>query len=224
MKRICRDLIPAALCLLLPADVLAAQEVPASSAATQAQAGAPASPVSSEPMQPAPGISTYRITPGDQIEIYVWGEERLQRTMRVLPDGTIAFPLVGQVSVAGHLPQEVETLIRSGLSGQYRGEVPQVTVSVIAPAPTQFTVLGRVGTPGTFKSTREINVLEALSLAGGGTEFANLDRIVILRKSADSLIPLEANIKPLMRGRIDAAVLERANLVKIQAGDTIIVP
>lgn len=216
MKHLCRDLAQAALCAFLLAAPLAAQETAGPQLPAQAQAEVQA--------QPTAGISTYRITPGDQIEIYVWGEERLQRSMRVLPDGTIAFPLVGQVSVAGRLPQEVEALIRTGLSNQYRGEVPQVTVSVITPAPTQFTVLGRVGTPGTFETTRTINVLEALSLAGGGTEFANLDRITILRKSGNSLIPLEVNIKPLMRGRIDAADLQRANLAKIEAGDTIIVP
>lgn len=176
------------------------------------------------PPQSAAGISTYRITPGDQIEIYVWGEERLQRAMRVLPDGTIAFPLVGQVAVAGRLPQEVEALIRGGLSSQYRGEVPQVTVSVVAPAPVQFTVLGRVSSPGTFETVRDINVLEALSLAGGGTEFANLDKIVIVRKGPGGLIPIEANVKALLRGRVDAASLQQANLVQIQAGDTIIVP
>jgi polysaccharide export outer membrane protein len=71
---------------------------------------------------------------------------------------------------------------------------------------------------------RDINVLEALSLAGGGTEFANLDRIVILRKTADGLRALEANIKPLLRGRVNAADLDRANIVQIEAGDTIIVP
>lgn len=175
-------------------------------------------------LQAPAGISTYRIKPGDQIQIYVWGEERLQREMRVLPDGTIAFPLVGQVAVAGHLPQDVEMLIRNGLASQYRGEVPQVTVSVVTPAPTQFTVLGKVATPGTFETNRQINVLEALSLAGGGTEFANLDRIVILRKGAGGLAPIEVNLKPLLRGRIDAAALQQANLVQIEAGDTIIVP
>ncbi|NTZ43951.1 polysaccharide export protein [Altererythrobacter sp. SALINAS58] len=174
--------------------------------------------------QPATSISTYEIKPGDQIEVYVWGEERLQRSMSVLPDGSIAFPLVGQVAAAGRLPQELETVIRDALSSQYRGEVPQVTVSVLTPAPMQFTVLGRVGSPGTFETARDINVIEALSLAGGGTVFANLDRITIIRKGADGLRVLEANIKPLMRGRVDAADLERANIVQIEAGDTIIVP
>ena len=101
--------------------------------------------------------------------------------------------------------------------------MPQVTVSVITPAPIQFTVLGRVGSPGTFETARDINVLEALSLAGGGTEFANLDRITILRKTADGLRALSANIKPLMRGNVNAADLERANIVQIEEGDTIIV-
>jgi polysaccharide export outer membrane protein len=210
MKHLYRDLAGAAFCALLLATPLAAQE--------------PAAPAGIAPARPSAGISTYRITPGDQIEIYVWGEERLQRSMRVLPDGTIAFPLVGQVAVADRLPQEVEALIRGGLASQYRGEVPQVTVSVVTPAPTQFTVLGQVGSPGTFETTREINVLEALSLAGGGTEFAKLDRIVVLRKRDGGLTPLEVDVKSLLRGRISAADLQRANLVKIEAGDTIIVP
>ncbi|PKQ00875.1 MAG: hypothetical protein CVT74_02040, partial [Alphaproteobacteria bacterium HGW-Alphaproteobacteria-13] len=74
----------------------------------------------------AAAASTYRINAGDELEIYVWGEERLQRQVKVLPDGTIAFPLVGQIKVQGYLPAEVEGLITSGLSAQYVGAVPQV--------------------------------------------------------------------------------------------------
>ncbi|OBX17642.1 hypothetical protein A9995_15225 [Erythrobacter sp. QSSC1-22B] len=212
MKDLYQQLAPLSLCALLfasPAVAQDAQNVPSQSAPTQ--------------FQPTASISTYKIKSGDQIEVYVWGEERLQRSMSVLPDGSIAFPLVGQVAAAGRLPQELETVIRNALSSQYRGEVPQVTVSVLTPAPIQFTVLGRVGSPGTFETARDINVLEALSLAGGGTEFANLDRITILRKSADGLRVLGANIKPLMRGRVDAADLESSNIVQIEAGDMIIV-
>src|SRR6187402_680939 len=69
----------------------------------------------------------YRINAGDELEIYVWGEERLQRTVKVLPDGTMAFPLVGQLVAQGLLPQELELAISDRLRGQYRGEVPQVT-------------------------------------------------------------------------------------------------
>lgn len=215
MKELCRPFLPLSFCAALFASPAAGHEAQSEVAPSQS---APTL------FQPTASISTYQIKPGDQIEVYVWGEERLQRSMSVLPDGSIAFPLVGQVAASGRLPQELEAIIRQGLSSQYRGEVPQVTVSVLTPAPMQFTVLGRVGAPGTFETARDINVLEALSLAGGGTDFANLDRITILRKTVDGLRVLEANIKPIMQGRMNASDLTSANIVSIVAGDTIIVP
>jgi polysaccharide export outer membrane protein len=125
--------------------------------------------------------------PGDELEIYVWGEERLQRTVKVLPDGTIAFPLVGQMVAQGLLPRELEVAISGRLQGQYRGEVPQVTVSVVAPSGMQFSVMGRVKAPGTFTPGRYVTVLEALSMAGGPNEFANLDNVLVIRKEGDRI-------------------------------------
>ena len=58
--------------------------------------------------QAAPAGVAYRINPGDELDVLVWGDERLQRSVRVLPDGTFAFPLVGQVVAAGRLPSELE--------------------------------------------------------------------------------------------------------------------
>ena len=81
----------------------------------------------------------YRINAGDEIEVMVWGDERLQRVVRVLPDGTFAFPLVGQIVAAGQLPSDLERIISAALRPQYRGAVPQVTVSVKNPsAATSF--------------------------------------------------------------------------------------
>src|SRR3954447_19147158 len=76
----------------------------------------------------------YRINPGDELEILVWGDERLQRSVLVLPDGTFAFPLVGQVNAAGRLPVDIERVITTGLQPQYKGPVPQVTGSVKKPS------------------------------------------------------------------------------------------
>ena len=104
----------------------------------------------------------------------------------------MAFPLVGQIKVQGFLPSEVEALITNGLSAQYVGAVPQVTVSVVAAAGMQFSVMGRVKSPGTFSPGRYINVLEALSMAGGPAEFANLDNVLIIRKSNEQLTTLNA--------------------------------
>ena len=125
----------------------------------------------------------YTINPGDEIEIYVWGEERLQRVVRILPDGSFAFPLVGRVQAAGKLPAQIEGEISQGLKTQYRGDVPQVTVSVRTPSGFTFSMVGRVRGPGNFTPGRYLNVMEAIALAGGPDEFANLDNVTIIRKT-----------------------------------------
>lgn len=175
--------------------------------------------------QAAPAqVSAYRINPGDQLEIYVWGDERLQRQVKVLPDGTVAFPLVGQLRAQGYLPQELEAAISSRLKSQYRGEVPQVTVSVVSPSGLQFSVLGKVRSPGSFTPGRYVNVLEALSMAGGPNEFANLDNILIIRKVGDQVRSIHVALAPIFKGSGGAAAVARDNLLEIETGDTIIVP
>ncbi|MBJ7499699.1 MAG: polysaccharide biosynthesis/export family protein [Sphingopyxis sp.] len=171
----------------------------------------------------ATAASTYRINAGDELEVYVWGEERLQRKVKVLPDGTIAFPLVGQIKVQGYLPSEVEASITNGLSAQYVGAVPQVTVSVVVPSGMQFSVMGRVKSPGTFTPGRYVNVLEALSMAGGPAEFANLDNVLIIRKSGAQLSALSVRLTPLFKLGTDAKDVAGGNILQIETGDTVIV-
>jgi len=175
---------------------------------------------------PAQTVQTaeYRINAGDEIEIYVWGEERLQRHVKVLPDGTIAFPLVGQVVAQGLLPQELEQTISERLRGQYRGEVPQVTVSIVAPSGMAFSVMGRVNAPGTFTPGRYVTVLEALSMAGGPNEFANLDNVLVIRKEGDRVRAFRLRLGSVFKGggNLDARAL--SNIATIQPGDTVIVP
>lgn len=169
--------------------------------------------------------SEYRINAGDELEVYVWGDERLQRNVKVLPDGTIAFPLVGQVVAQGLLPQELERAISDRLQGQYRGEVPQVTVSVVSPSGMQFSVIGRVRSPGNFTPGRYVTVLEALGMAGGPNEFASLDNVVILRKQGDRIEAFRLRLGAIFKGGAnvdDPATL--ASIVTIQSGDTVIVP
>lgn len=169
----------------------------------------------------ASGVA-YRINPGDEIDVLVWGDERLQRSVRVLPDGTFAFPLVGQVVAAGRLPSELERTITAGLQPQYRGQVPQVTVSVKNPTGFQFSVIGKVRSPGTFTPGRYVNALEALSIAGGGTEFADLNNIRIIRKSGDNLLTIRVRVTDALRG--NAGRLSTADIPQIMSGDTLVVP
>lgn len=169
-------------------------------------------------------LRPYTINPGDDIEVYVWGEERLQRVIRILPDGTFSFPLVGKVNALGQLPSQIEQLITKGLEGQYRGQVPQVTVSVRSPSGLQFTVAGKVNSPGTFSPGRYVNLLEAISFAGGPAEFAGLDNVTIIRKSGNGLITIRARIAAAFKGSLSARDLNANAIPQIESGDTVIVP
>jgi len=170
----------------------------------------------------APSARPYTINPGDQIEVYVWGEERLQRSIRVLPDGTFSFPLVGRVVAQGLLPEQIETAISNGLSSQYRGQPPQVTVSVLAPAGFTFSVIGRVRAPNTFTPGRYVNLMEAIGMAGGPDEFANLDNITIIRKQGNELTSIRFRLGGAMKGNLSETAARA--IPQIQTGDTVIVP
>jgi polysaccharide biosynthesis/export protein len=167
---------------------------------------------------------TIGINPGDELEIYVWGEERLQRTVRILPDGSFAFPLVGQISAQGKLPQDIERTISEGLRDQYRGQVPQVTVSVKNPAGLQFAVMGKVNSPGTFTPGRYVTILDALALAGGPADFANLDAILVIRKNGAQMTTQRFRLSQLFKSGAGNDEVQRANIQRIESGDTIIVP
>ena len=173
-----------------------------------------------------PGVNrtNYTVMAGDDLEIYVWGEERLQRVLRVLPDGTVAFPLAGQLKVQGLLLPEVERLIGDKLKSQYKGDVPNVTASIRSPTGTQFSVMGKVRSPGTFTPGRYANVLDAISMAGGPAEFANLENVFIIRHQGDRLVTLRAKLNGVFKVGVSASDLDRANIVPLAAGDIVIVP
>jgi polysaccharide export outer membrane protein len=168
------------------------------------------------------GATPYRINPGDELEILVWGDERLQRTVLVLPDGTFAFPLVGQVNAAGRLPSDLERVITAGLQPQYKGPVPQVTVSVKKASGYQFSVVGKVRNPGTFTPGRYVNALEALAIAGGPAEFANPAGARVIRKAGNQLFVVPLRLQDALRG--DMSQLGPNEIPRIESGDTLVVP
>jgi polysaccharide export outer membrane protein len=184
-------------------------------------AAAAQAPLSVPPSATVSG-TPYRINPGDELEILVWGDERLQRGVLVLPDGTFAFPLVGQVNAAGRLPSEIERVITAGLQPQYKGPVPQVTVSVKKASGYQFSVVGKVRNPGTFTPGRYVNALEALAIAGGPAEFANPGGARVIRKAGDQLFVVPVRLQDALRG--DTARLGPNDIPRIESGDTLVVP
>jgi len=160
----------------------------------------------------------YQIGPEDVLEISVWKEPDLQlKEVLVRPDGWITFPLVGNVKAKGRTAQAIHDEITERLR-KYIPE-PVVTVSVRKVAGYKIFVIGRVNKPGEFVVGRYVDVLQALTLAGGLTPFADEGNIRILRKSENSndevLIFNYADIK---KGRR----LEQN--ITLKSGDTVVVP
>ena len=173
---------------------------------------------------PAVALPEYRVNPGDELQISVWREDQLQRSVRVLPDGTLSFPLVGRIDGAGRTIREIEAAISAGLASKYvDGNVPDVTVAVAQTSGLQFSVIGKVRAPGTFTPGRYLTLLEALCLAGGVDEFASLDNVVVVRKSGDGLVVIPVKLSDILRSRSVSTAAVNA-LPLIRSGDTVIVP
>ena len=166
----------------------------------------------------------YRVNAGDQLEISVWREDELQREVMVLPDGTMSFPLIGTIKAAGKTASEIEQEISSRLESNFvDGDVPDVTVTVASTSGLQFSVIGKVQSPGIFTPGRYVTILEALSFSGGVTEFASLSNIVVVRKSGETLTVVPVDLSDVLRSKSVSAA-DVSALPMIRSGDTIIVP
>lgn len=167
----------------------------------------------------------YRINPGDELEVFVWGEERLQRPVRVLPDGTFAFPLAGTIMAAGKTGPEIASAISERIKDNYRKAVPDVTVAVRDTAGSRFYVVGKVRAPGGYAIGRTVNVIQALSLAGGTAEFADVDNAVILRQTPTGQSVERVRLSEVLKGSKSLSNGPQASpLPTLGSGDVLVIP
>ena len=158
----------------------------------------------------------YRIGPEDVLHISVWKEEDLDRKVLVRPDGGISFPLAGDIQVSGRTPLEVQDEIRSRLQ-RYVPDA-EVTVSVDKISGYTVFVLGEVEAPGQFTLGRYVDVVQALTLAGGFTPYASNRNIQILRRQDGREVTYEFDFRSISRGRnLDQNII-------LQSGDVVLVP
>ncbi len=160
--------------------------------------------------------SDYVIGQGDVLTISIWKDDSLTREVVVLPDGTISFPLIGTIvaenKTIGGLKKDIESEIK-----RYVPE-PVLSVAVKSVNSMYVYVIGRVNNPGRFFLTGNVNVLQALAMAGGLTPFAEANSIRIFRAESgkNSLIPFRYN--DVVKGKL----LEQNIIMK--RGDVIVVP
>lgn len=158
----------------------------------------------------------YTLNPGDVLTISVWKEEGLEREVVVLPDGKIAFPLVGHIHAAGLTPESLQSAMAERLA-PFIPE-PVITVSVKETAGNFVYVVGQVKQPGAFPVNGIVDVMQALSLAGGLTPFASSGSIVILRREGN-----EQRSIPFDYGEVEDGGALESN-IELRPGDVVVVP
>lgn len=174
---------------------------------TPAQAAAPAT---------ATTDASYRIGPQDVLRIDVWKETEISRAVPVRPDGKISLPLLNDVQAAGLTAMELANAISEGLKKFITN--PQVTVSVTEINSRRVYVTGEVTRPGAFPLLPNMTVLQALTSAGGFTQFARIKNIYVLRSEGGKQVKHPFNYKDVVKG------LHPEDNIALQPGDTIVVP
>jgi polysaccharide export outer membrane protein len=158
----------------------------------------------------------YRVQPGDVLTVSVWKEDGLTSDVFVRPDGGLSFPLAGDISASG---KSIEDL-RKEITERLKHYMPQpvVTVAVKQIGGNHIYVLGKVNKPGDFQFTTPVDVMQALSLAGGATPYAALNDIVILRRENGREQAIRFRYGDVERGR------DLPQNVLLHSGDTVVVP
>ncbi len=157
----------------------------------------------------------YRISPGDTLEVAVWGYDDLSRTVIVRPDGSISLPVVGELRAQGLSPADLAQQVSRSLARWVKS--PRVSVIVKSFAQHQVYILGAVARPGVYPVQPGLTVAEAIALAGGLTSFADRNNLTVLRKQGaqDIKFPVRFTDNP---SREDSAVR-----FVLQPGDNLIV-
>ena len=183
-------------------------------AASAQQPGAPAS-AKAPATAPAAVTPDYVIGPDDILHIVVWREQEMTTTLPVRPDGKIALPLIGEVEAAGKTPAALQELLTAKAEKYVNN--PQVTVMVTDVRSKRVFVLGEVLRPGSFTLSPGMTALQAITAAGGLSQYANSRKIFVLRKEGNTPVRLHFNYQGVISGRDLNADLP------LRAGDTIIV-
>ena len=163
-----------------------------------------------------PELGEYRIGPEDVLQISVWKNEAMSRTVSVRPDGKISLPLLNDVQAAGRTPMEVrEFLVKKMV--EYT-PAPEVSVIILEVRSFKVSVIGEVPRPGRYELKTATTVLDGLAMVGGFSQFASRTRIVVLRPEGKGMkrIPFNYN-KVISEGG------EQENFY-LRPGDIVVVP
>lgn len=158
----------------------------------------------------------YAVLPGDVLQISVWKEPDLQLEVLVRPDSAFSFPLAGDISTKGLSVVELQEVLSRRLS-RYLSN-PVVTISVTQVLGNKVYVIGQVNNPGEFVVNPQVDVMQALSMAGGLTAFADTNDIKILRRTGEKQTAISFRYNDVLKGR------DLSQNIVLQSGDIVAVP
>jgi protein involved in polysaccharide export with SLBB domain len=165
------------------------------------------------PHLPVPAQSTV-VGPGDLFEVSVMGEKDIPKTFRVQPDGSIDFPYVDRLTVAGLEPQQIEDEIKQALVDRKILSDPQVTLVVTQYNSKKVSIVGAVQKPGSIPWSEGMKLVDAISLSGGLTALADGNHVRITRLvGSNKTVTATVSVDDITDGKLGD--------VPLQAGDTI---
>jgi polysaccharide export outer membrane protein len=162
-------------------------------------------------------MASYTIGAGDVLRIVTWKEPDFTlESVLVRTDGKISFPLLNDVQAAGLTPMMLKDVLESGLKNYVAA--PVITVTVTDAGSQKFYILGEVPRTGEYPIVKDLSVLQAFALAGGFTEWASKDEILLIRRESGQKKVYKIDYKDMAKGK------NLAQDLLIRADDTIIVP
>jgi len=164
----------------------------------------------------------FLLGPEDELEITVWKNLELSRITAIRPDGLISMPLIGDIQAAGLTADVLAQRITERLK-QYFATTPSVSVSVKTINSYSVFVLGEVAKPGKYQLKSYITVLQAISTAGGFTDYAKRNKLQIVRVTENSDRTRREVRIPLRYDDLVTGRGEPGNIV-LHSGDTVLVP
>jgi len=161
-------------------------------------------------------LDDYKVNPGDIINVSVWKEDGLTSDVLIRPDGKFSFPLAGDIEARGKSVEQIREILSQRLSRYIPDLV--VSVTVLQVSGNRVYIIGQVSRPGEIVVNPQIDIMQALSMAGGTTPFADANSIKILRRTQQGLITIPFNYGEVEKGKR----LEQNIMLK--AGDVVVVP
>lgn len=165
--------------------------------------------------------SEFLLGPEDVLEIAVWKNQDLTKTVAIRPDGLISMPIVGDIQAAGLSANELAQRIGDRLKQFVQN--PAVSVNVKELNSYTVYVMGEVAKPGKFQLKSYVTVLQAISMAGGFTEYAKKSKLQVVRIKPNGNHKLHESHIPIRYDELVAGKSESGNIVLL-AGDTVLVP